>query len=50
MALVQCLRAEAVELRSGSADENQKAEFFEKIADWLATRCDERQHISILGV
>jgi len=50
IALVQSLRAEAVELRGGSSDENQKAEFFEKIADWLATRCDERQPISILGI
>ena len=50
MALVECLRTEADELRRGSADENQKGEFFERIADWLATRCDERQPISTLGV
>lgn len=49
MALVECLRAAAAELHRGSANENQKAEVFEKIADWLATRCDECQPISILG-
>ena len=49
-ALVECLRAEAGELRKGSTDGHDKAEFFEKIADWLAIRCDERQPVSILGV
>ncbi len=50
IALVKCLRSEAAELRRGSADGNDNAEFFEKIADWLATRCDERQPVSIFGV
>ena len=50
LGLVECLRAEAAELRRGSADGNDKADFLGKIADWLATRCDERQPVSILGV
>jgi hypothetical protein len=48
--LVECLRAEAVKMRGCSADGSEKAQFFERIADWLATRCDERQPVSILGV
>lgn len=50
MLLVKCLRAEAAKLRGDTADDDGKAEFFEKVADWLAIRCDESQPISILGV
>lgn len=49
-ALVDCLRAEANAVRRDAADGNEKADFFEQIADWLAARCDERQLVSILGV
>jgi len=48
--LVESLRAEAAELGKGSTEASDQAQFFEQIADWLATRCDERQPISILGV
>ena len=49
VALVDCVRAEAAELRRASTGKNDKADFLERIADWLAARCDERP-VSILGV
>jgi hypothetical protein len=47
-ALVRCLRSQVADLRAADADD--QAVFLEKIADWLAERCDERLSVSILGV